>query len=99
MHMDKLVALCKRRGFLFPSSDIYGGLNGFLDYGPLGVEFKRNVKEAWWRDMVTGLSDGRAEMPFAQEHQSRQALGLDGLDKAVGERVQIRTPRVTGRIK
>ena len=49
--------------------------------------------------MVTGLSDGRAEMPFAQEHQSRQALGLDGLDKAVGERVQSRTPRVTVRIK
>src|SRR5262245_60025384 len=54
MEMDKLVALCKRRGFLFQSSEIYGGLNGFWDYGPLGVELKRNVKEAWWRDMVTG---------------------------------------------
>jgi glycyl-tRNA synthetase len=52
--MDKLVSLCKRRGFLFQSSEIYGGLNGFWDYGPLGVELKRNVKEAWWRDMVTG---------------------------------------------
>jgi glycyl-tRNA synthetase len=51
--MEKLVSLCKRRGFLFQSSEIYGGLNGFWDYGPLGVELKRNVKDAWWRDMVT----------------------------------------------
>ncbi len=57
MDMDKLVSLCKRRGFLFQSSEIYGGLNGFWDYGPLGVELKRNVKEAWWRDMVTGHDD------------------------------------------
>jgi glycyl-tRNA synthetase len=55
--MDKLVSLCKRRGFLFQSSEIYGGLNGFWDYGPLGVELKRNVKDAWWRDMVTGHDD------------------------------------------
>ena len=54
LEMDKLVSLAKRRGFLFQSSEIYGGLNGFWDYGPLGVELKRNVKEAWWRDMVTG---------------------------------------------
>ena len=51
--MQDLVSLCKRRGFLFQSSEIYGGINGFWDYGPLGVELKRNVKEAWWRDMVT----------------------------------------------
>ena len=57
MDMDKLVSLCKRRGFLFQSSEIYGGLNGFWDYGPLGVELKRNVKEAWWRDMVAGHDD------------------------------------------
>ena len=57
MDMEKLVSLCKRRGFLFQSSEIYGGLNGFWDYGPLGVELKRNVKEAWWRDMVTGHDD------------------------------------------
>ncbi|HEY4235296.1 MAG TPA: glycine--tRNA ligase [Lacipirellulaceae bacterium] len=55
--MDKLVALCRRRGFLFQSSEIYGGLNGFWDYGPLGVELKRNVKDAWWRDMVTGHNE------------------------------------------
>ena len=57
MEMDKLVSLCKRRGFMFQSSEIYGGLNGFWDYGPLGVELKRNVKEAWWRDMVSGHDD------------------------------------------
>ena len=52
--MDKIVSLAKRRGFIFQSSEIYGGLNGFWDYGPLGVSLKRNVKDAWWRDMVTG---------------------------------------------
>ncbi len=57
MNMEKLVSLCKRRGFLFQSSEIYGGLNGFWDYGPLGVELKRNIKDAWWRDMVTSHDD------------------------------------------
>jgi glycyl-tRNA synthetase (class II) len=51
--MDKSFRSASRRGFLFQSSEIYGGLNGFWDYGPLGVELKRNVKEAWWQDMVT----------------------------------------------
>ena len=55
--MDQLVALCKRRGFLFQSSEIYGGLNGFWDYGPMGVELKRNVREAWWWDMVTSHNE------------------------------------------
>jgi glycyl-tRNA synthetase len=52
MDMEKLVALCRRRGFIFQSSEIYGGINGFWDYGPLGVELKRNIKDAWWHDMV-----------------------------------------------
>ncbi|HLN31112.1 MAG TPA: glycine--tRNA ligase [Gemmataceae bacterium] len=52
MDMEKLVALCRRRGFIFQSSEIYGGISGFWDYGPLGVELKRNIKEAWWNDMV-----------------------------------------------
>ena len=51
--MDKLVSLAKRRGFIFPSSEIDGGLNGAWDYGPLGVELKRNIKQAWWDDMIT----------------------------------------------
>jgi glycyl-tRNA synthetase len=55
--MEKLVSLCKRRGFVFPSSDIYGGLGSTFDYGPLGTELKRNVKQAWWRDMVQRRAD------------------------------------------
>ena len=50
--MKDIVALCKRRGFIFPASDIYGGINGFWDYGPLGVELKNNLRDRWWRDMV-----------------------------------------------
>jgi len=50
--MEKIVSLCKRRGFIFPSSEIYGGINGFWDYGPLGSELKRNVKELWWKSMT-----------------------------------------------
>ena len=50
--MDKLVSLCKRRGFIFQSSEIYGGLNGCWDYGPLGVELLRNIKESWWKAMT-----------------------------------------------
>jgi glycyl-tRNA synthetase len=50
--MEKIVALCKRRGFIFQSSEIYGGLNGAWDYGPLGVELKRNLKDYWWRSMT-----------------------------------------------
>src|ERR1700682_4441441 len=52
MDMEKLVALCRRRGFIFQSSEIYGGIGGFWDYGPLGVELKKNIKDAWWHDMV-----------------------------------------------
>lgn len=55
--MEKLVSLCKRRGFIFQSSEIYGGINGFWDYGPLGAELKRNVKEAWWRRMTQERED------------------------------------------
>jgi len=55
--MDKLAALCKRRGFIFQSSEIYGGIGGFWDYGPLGVELKRNLKDAWWQDVVRRRDD------------------------------------------
>jgi len=55
--MDKIVSLCKRRGFIFQSSEIYGGLESTWDYGPLGVELKRNVKEAWWRSIVYERDD------------------------------------------
>ncbi len=55
--MEKLVSLCKRKGLIFQSSDIYGGINGFWDYGPLGAELKRNVKELWWRSMTRMRDD------------------------------------------
>jgi glycyl-tRNA synthetase len=61
--MEKIVSLCKRRGFIFQSSEIYGGLNGAWDYGPLGVELKRNLKDYWWRTMV---------------HERDDVVGLDG---------------------
>ena len=50
--MKDIVSLCKRRGFIFPASDIYGGINGFWDYGPLGTELKNNLRDRWWKDMV-----------------------------------------------
>src|SRR5450631_860752 len=61
--MEKIVSLCKRRGFIFQSSEIYGGLNGCWDYGPLGVELKRNLKHYWWRTMV---------------HERGDVVGMDG---------------------
>jgi glycyl-tRNA synthetase len=70
MDMDKLVALCRRRGFIFQSSEIYGGINGFWDYGPLGVELKRNIKEAWWHDMVHNP-------PLGPDGQEIQMVGVD----------------------
>src|SRR6266478_9357079 len=61
--MEKIVSLCKRRGFIFQSSEIYGGLNGCWDYGPLGVELKRNLKNYWWHVMV---------------HERDDVVGMDG---------------------
>jgi glycyl-tRNA synthetase len=61
--MEKIVSLCKRRGFIFQSSEIYGGLNGCWDYGPLGVELKRNVKNYWWKVIV---------------HERDDVVGMDG---------------------
>ena len=55
--MEKLVSLCKRRGFIFPSSEIYGGLSSCWDYGPLGVDMKRNIKNAWWHSIVQSRDD------------------------------------------
>ena len=60
--MDKIAALCKRRGIIFPGSDIYGGLANTWDYGPLGAELKRNVKNLWWTTFV---------------HRRRDVVGLD----------------------
>jgi glycyl-tRNA synthetase len=62
-HMEKIVSLCKRRGFIFQGSEIYGGLNGAWDYGPLGVELKRNLKNYWWQGVV---------------HERDDVVGMDG---------------------
>jgi glycyl-tRNA synthetase len=55
--MEKIVSLCKRRGFIFQSSEIYGGINGFWDYGPLGAELKRNIRNLWWQSMTRDRED------------------------------------------
>ncbi|MBH98875.1 MAG: glycine--tRNA ligase [Rhodospirillaceae bacterium] len=75
--MDKLVSLAKRRGFIFPSSEIYGGLNGCWDYGPMGVELKRNVKEAWWQDMVARHDETQAI------DGAPSAFSMVGLDSSI----------------
>ena len=62
--MDDIVALCRRRGFIFQSSEIYGGINGFWDYGPLGAQLKRNLKDAWWQDIVQADGVGPGDQPF-----------------------------------
>ncbi len=57
VRMEKIVSLCKRRGFIFQSAELYGGLNGCWDYGPLGAELKRNLKDYWWRRTVQERDD------------------------------------------
>ncbi|MFO0835282.1 MAG: glycine--tRNA ligase [Phycisphaerales bacterium] len=57
--MDAIMALCKRRGFIYQASEIYGGINGFWDYGPLGAQMKKNLREAWWQDMIMRPAWGR----------------------------------------
>ncbi|MEZ6165121.1 MAG: glycine--tRNA ligase [Phycisphaerales bacterium] len=57
--MDDIMSLCKRRGFIYPASEIYGGVNGFWDYGPLGAQLKKNLRDAWWTDVVMKGCDGK----------------------------------------
>lgn len=68
--MKDIVALCKRRGFIFGASDIYGGINGFWDYGPLGVELKNNLRDLWWKSMVL-------TPPIGPDGQPVEIVGLD----------------------
>src|SRR4030043_1563717 len=83
--MDKVVALCKRRGFIYPSSEIYGGIGGFWDFGPMGVELARNIKEAWWkavvhdRDDVVGLDASIIMNPKVWEASGHVASFTDPL--------------------
>jgi len=81
--MDSLVSLCKRRGFIYPGSEIYGGLQGVYDYGPLGVELKNNLKTAWWRCMVyerddiEGLDASILTHRFVLRHSGHEATFTD----------------------
>ena len=68
--MDELVSLCKRRGFIYPASEIYGGINGFWDYGPLGTALKNNLRDRWWRDMVK-------RPPLGPDGNEVSIVGLD----------------------
>lgn len=77
--MDDIVALCKRRGFIFPASEIYGGINGFWDFGPLGIELKNNLRDAWWHDMVRCPPPG----------PDGEMLSIVGLDSSI-----IQNPKV-----
>ncbi|MHC5109948.1 MAG: glycine--tRNA ligase [Planctomycetota bacterium] len=79
LKMEKIVSLCKRRGFVFPASEIYGGLNGFWDYGPLGVELKNNLRDAWWNDMVHHPPAG----------PDGQSLDIVGVDSAIIQNPQV----------
>ena len=93
-NMDELVALCKRRGFIFQSSEIYGGIQGVYDYGPLGVELKNNIKKSWWasivydRDDVEGLDASILTHPEVLNYSGHEETFTDPLVdcKSCGER-------------
>ncbi len=70
LDMKDITALCKRRGFVFPASDIYGGINGFWDYGPLGIELKNNLRDLWWKHMVV-------TPPIGPDGHPVQIVGVD----------------------
>jgi len=83
--MEELVSLCKRRGFIFPSNDIYGGVKGLYDYGPMGVELKNNLKQSWWKSMVyerddiEGLDASILTSPDVLKHSGHEDTFTDPL--------------------
>ena len=83
--MEDIVSLCKKRGFIFPSSSIYGGLQGVYDFGPLGVELKNNLRNAWWksmvyeRDDVEGLDSAILTNPLTLKHSGHEDTFTDPL--------------------
>ena len=101
--MDELVALCKRRGFIFPASDIYGGLQGVYDYGPLGVELKNNLKAAWWRavvhqrDDVEGLDSAILTHRQVLHHSGHEDTFADPLVDCRGCKSRWRADHLDGR--
>ena len=100
--MEKIVSLAKRRGFIFPSSEIYGGLNSCWDYGPLGVELKNNVKGAWWRSMVqyrddvVGLDAGILMHPRVWEASGHLANFTDPLVDCKSCKQRFRADEIPG---
>ena len=84
-NMEDLVSLCKRRGFIFPSNDIYGGMKGLYDFGPMGTELKINLKNAWWkamiyeRDDVEGLDSTILTSPYVLRHSGHEDTFTDPL--------------------
>src|SRR5215217_359195 len=107
--MDKIVAFCKRRGFVYQSSEIYGGIRSSYDYGPLGVEMKRNIKEEWWRRMVHMREDMVVESRtskrrYRADHLIEDATGIDAeglnpeqLTKIIQEDDRVKDPVDGGR--
>ena len=93
-NMDELVALCKRRGFIFQSNEIYGGIQGVYDFGPLGVELKNNLKDSWWssvvydRDDVEGIDASILTHPEVLKYSGHEDTFTDPLVdcKSCGER-------------
>jgi glycyl-tRNA synthetase len=102
--MDELVSLCKRRGFIFQSSDIYGGLQGLYDYGPLGVELKNNLKAAWWRAMVyerddvEGLDAAILTNPLTLRHSGHEETFTDPLVDCRGCQARHRADHLTDNV-
>ncbi len=98
--MEKIVSLCKRRGFVFQSSEIYGGINGFWDYGPLGAELKRNVKDLWWismtrlREDVVGLEATIIMSPEIWKASGHVATFADLMSECPLTKKRVRTDQV-----
>ena len=94
--MEKLVSLCKRRGFIFQSSEIYGGINGFWDYGPLGVELKNNLRDVWRDSMVRNPPPGPDGEEPAGKRADESAQGVDGREHAERRRREAELVLVVG---
>jgi glycyl-tRNA synthetase len=101
--MEKIVSLCKRRGFIFQSSEVYGGLNGFWDYGPLGAELKRNLKDAWWRSMtrlrddIVGLDASIIMHPKIWEASGHASTFADPMVDCLGCKKRFRADQIEPR--
>lgn len=81
--MDEIMALCKRRGFVFQASEIYGGINGFWDYGPLGAQLKKNLRDAWWQDVVLTPPVGPTIAGADAKPRASEPVEMVGLDTCI----------------